>query len=83
MGNPDTDAVFAGSLPQVYQKHLVPLIFAPYAGDLVLRLKPGSVTRVLEMLQTELALAMGLSGMPNLASINRSLVQMERMGAKR
>ena len=32
MSNPDTDAVFARPLPQVYQKHLVPLIFEPYAG---------------------------------------------------
>ncbi|MBI3666258.1 MAG: alpha-hydroxy-acid oxidizing protein, partial [Acidobacteria bacterium] len=35
--------------------------------------QPG-VTRVLELLQTELALAMGLSGRPNLASIDRILV---------
>jgi isopentenyl diphosphate isomerase/L-lactate dehydrogenase-like FMN-dependent dehydrogenase len=40
------------------------------------------VTRVLEMLQTELALAMGLSGMPNLASINRNLIT-ERAGGRR
>ena len=39
--------------------------------------QPG-VTRVLEMLQTELALAMGLSGRPNLASIDRTLVKIER-----
>jgi 4-hydroxymandelate oxidase len=39
--------------------------------------QPG-VTRVLEMLQTELALAMGLAGKPNLASIDRSLVRIER-----
>ena len=36
------------------------------------------VTRVLELLQTELAVAMGLAGRPNLASIDRSLVRMER-----
>ena len=39
--------------------------------------QPG-VTRVLEMLQTELALAMGLSGHANLASIDRTLVKIER-----
>jgi len=39
--------------------------------------QPG-VVRVLEMLQTELALAMGLSGRPNLDSIDRSLVRIER-----
>src|SRR5262249_30751390 len=38
--------------------------------------QPG-VQRVLELLQTELALAMGLSGRPNLASIDRSLVVIE------
>jgi isopentenyl diphosphate isomerase/L-lactate dehydrogenase-like FMN-dependent dehydrogenase len=36
------------------------------------------VQRVMEMLQTELALAMGLSGKPNLASIDRTLVRVER-----
>jgi len=39
--------------------------------------QPG-VVRVLEMLQTELALAMGLSGRPNLDSIDRSLVRIDR-----
>jgi 4-hydroxymandelate oxidase len=39
--------------------------------------QPG-VTRVLEMLQTELALAMGLAGRPNLASIDRTLVRITR-----
>lgn len=39
--------------------------------------QPG-VVRVLELLQTELALAMGLSGRPNLASIDRSLVALVR-----
>jgi 4-hydroxymandelate oxidase len=36
------------------------------------------VQRVMEMLQTELALAMGLSGKPNLAAIDRSLVRIEK-----
>jgi isopentenyl diphosphate isomerase/L-lactate dehydrogenase-like FMN-dependent dehydrogenase len=39
--------------------------------------QPGA-QRVLELLQTELALAMGLSGRPNLESINRTLVAIER-----
>lgn len=34
--------------------------------------------RVLELLQTELALAMGLAGRPNLASIDRALVSIDR-----
>ncbi len=36
------------------------------------------VVRVLELLQSELALAMGLSGHPNLASIDRSAVSFDR-----
>jgi isopentenyl diphosphate isomerase/L-lactate dehydrogenase-like FMN-dependent dehydrogenase len=39
--------------------------------------QPGAV-RALEMLQSELALAMALSGRPNLASIDRSLVSLDR-----
>ena len=35
------------------------------------------VKRVLEMLQTELALAMGLSGKPNLASLDRSAIRID------
>src|SRR6185312_9882000 len=33
-----TDSVFAGSIPEIYDRLLVPLIFAPYAADLVGRL---------------------------------------------
>jgi 4-hydroxymandelate oxidase len=36
------------------------------------------VERVLKLLETELALAMGLSGKPNLASLDRSLIRMDR-----
>ena len=43
--------------------------------------QPG-VTRVLEMLQTELALDMGLSGIPNLAAITRNLVHIDRSGGR-
>jgi 4-hydroxymandelate oxidase len=36
------------------------------------------VERVLKLLETELALAMGLSGKPNIASLDRSLVRFDR-----
>ena len=29
-----TDKVFAGSIPEIYDRFLVPLIFEPYANDL-------------------------------------------------
>jgi SAM-dependent methyltransferase len=49
MSNPDTDKVFTGSIPKLYETYLVPLIFEPYAADLVNRLASRSLTRVLEI----------------------------------
>src|SRR6185295_9033142 len=45
----DTDKVFAGSIPKLYDTYLVPLIFEPYATDLANRLASRPVTRVLEI----------------------------------
>lgn len=42
----ETDKVFAGSIPENYDRHMVPLIFEPYAADLARRaasLSPGAV----------------------------------------
>ncbi len=42
----DSDKVFAGSVPENYDRHMAPLIFAPYAADLAQRiaaLAPGAV----------------------------------------
>ena len=49
MSSSDTDKVFTGSISKLYQTYLVPLIFEPYAADLVNRLASRSVTRVLEI----------------------------------
>jgi len=49
MQGPDTDKVFAGSIPKLYDTYLVPLIFEPYAVDLVSRLGSRPVSRVLEI----------------------------------
>ena len=38
MSSPDTDKVFSGSIAKLYEPYLVPLIFEPYASDLVNRL---------------------------------------------
>ena len=32
-----TDKVFAGSIPALYESHMVPLLFAPYAVEMVKR----------------------------------------------
>jgi SAM-dependent methyltransferase len=45
----ETDKVFAGSVPKLYDTHLVPLIFEPYARDLARRLAARPVWRVLEI----------------------------------
>jgi ubiquinone/menaquinone biosynthesis C-methylase UbiE len=34
---PTSDAVFAGSIPEIYERCLVPLLFAPFAADLASR----------------------------------------------
>ena len=49
MSNPAADKVFTGSIPKLYDTYLVPLIFEPYAADLVKRLASRPVTRVLEI----------------------------------
>ncbi|MDB5870854.1 MAG: SAM-dependent methyltransferase [Ramlibacter sp.] len=49
MTTPDIDKVFAGSIPKLYEEYLVPLIFEPYAVDLVNRLASRSPKRVLEI----------------------------------
>jgi SAM-dependent methyltransferase len=46
---PASDAIFAGSLPELYDVHLVPLIFEPYAADLVARLQDLDIGSILEV----------------------------------
>jgi ubiquinone/menaquinone biosynthesis C-methylase UbiE len=45
---PGSDTVFAGSVPELYDSHLVPLIFEPYAADLARRVAALAPSRVLE-----------------------------------
>ena len=47
--NSGVDKVFAGSIPGIYEKLLVPLIFAPYAEDLAARVAARAPARVLEI----------------------------------
>ena len=49
MSSSDTDKVFSGSIAKLYEMHLVPLIFEPYAADLANRLAGRPLTRVLEI----------------------------------
>jgi ubiquinone/menaquinone biosynthesis C-methylase UbiE len=45
---PHSDAVFSGSVPEVYDRDLGPFLFAPYAEDIAARVAERSVSRVLE-----------------------------------
>jgi SAM-dependent methyltransferase len=70
MNAPDTDKVFAGSIPKVYDAYLVPLIFEPYAADLASRLASRSPARVLEIAAGTGVLTRKLaSALPQSASI--------------
>jgi SAM-dependent methyltransferase len=48
MSAPGTDTQFAGSIPELYDTCMVPLIFEPYADDLAERLAQLAPARVLE-----------------------------------
>jgi SAM-dependent methyltransferase len=49
MATPDADKAFTGSVPRLYESLLVPLIFEPYADDLVGRVAPRTPRMVLEI----------------------------------
>ena len=48
MSHTAADAVFAGSVPEIYERYFVPLIFEPYAADLARRAAALRPTRMLE-----------------------------------
>jgi SAM-dependent methyltransferase len=49
METSSTDKAFAGSIPAIYESHLVPLIFEPYATDIASRLASRSLGNILEI----------------------------------
>lgn len=49
MSNANTDKIFAGAIPKLYETYLVPLIFEPYARDLAERLASKPLNHVLEI----------------------------------
>src|SRR5512139_2458356 len=49
VAGPDVDRIFAGSIPQLYDQYMVPLIFEPYAEDLAARVALRQPTSVLEI----------------------------------
>ena len=70
MTEPDVDKLFAGSIPKLYETHLVPLIFQPYADDMARRLAARSPSRVLEVAAGTGVVTRGLaSSLPDSATI--------------
>ena len=48
-GRPESDLLFAGSIPELYERYLVPLVFQSYADDLaarVVEIRPSAVLEV-------------------------------------
>ena len=44
-----TDKLFSGSIPEIYDRYLVPIMFEPYARDLAERLAKVEPQNVLEV----------------------------------
>jgi SAM-dependent methyltransferase len=67
------DKVFAGSIPQIYESHLVPLIFQPYAADIARRLGSQPPTRrigqLLEVAAGTGVVTRALAMLPGIGSI--------------
>jgi SAM-dependent methyltransferase len=59
------DNVFAGSVPELYETHLVPLIFQPYADDLKERVAALNASRILEIAAGTGVVTRALATLPN------------------
>lgn len=59
----DTDKIFAGSIPKLYEAWLVPLIFEAYAADLTERISAQRIDRLLEVA------AAGFAAAPRMATV--------------
>ena len=65
-----SDKAFEGSIPQLYERYLVPLIFEPYARDLAARLGARPPARILELAAGTGVLTRALaSGLPASSAI--------------
>jgi SAM-dependent methyltransferase len=76
--NPSSlDREFAGSIPQLYERYMVPLLFEPYACDLAARIALRNPSRVLEIAAGTGVLARHLAGAlrPGVAIVATDLSQ--------
>ncbi len=61
----DIDKLFSGSIPKLYETHLVPLIFEPYAADLKQRIASIKLSRILEVAAGTGVVTRALASIPN------------------
>jgi SAM-dependent methyltransferase len=82
---PASDRSFAGSIPSLYDTHLVPLIFEPYAADLLARLDGRPASRLLELAAgtgvVTRALAAGLPESTRIVATDLNPAMLERARA--
>ena len=83
---PDPDKEFAGAIPRLYDEYLVPLLFEPYAVDLVNRLRSRPVSRVLEIAAgtgvVTRALASGLEAEVSIVATDLNPAMLEHAAAR-
>src|SRR5690242_1678837 len=81
----DSDEGFAGSIPELYDTQLVPLIFEPYAADLADRLKSKAPSDVLEIAAgtgvVARAMAAALPATARIVSTDLSQAMLDRAAA--
>src|ERR1700759_5127184 len=49
MNSSENDKIFSGSIPEVYDEILVPLIFEPYTDETIKRLRSRPISSILEI----------------------------------
>jgi len=80
----DVYRAFTGSIPQNYDRYLVPLIFEPYAKDLAARLACDGDARLLELacgtgiLTAQLATGLGAGGRLTASDLNQAMLDVAR-----
>ena len=76
----ETDKLFVGSMPALYDRHLGPFIFEPYAEDLAARVVRAAPHRVLEtaagtgIVTRATARALAESGSITATDLNQAMV---------
>ena len=83
-GMGDIYSAFVGSIPENYDRYLVPLIFEPYADDLTRRIQLGRDARVLELacgtgvLTKRLAKRLGTEAQLKASDLNQAMIDIAR-----